>query len=302
MNKDSKLKTYSLALLAMFLWGSAFPVLKLTYASFNIAADDYYSKILIAGIRFLISGILVFCFIYFTKKDDLKYFKGNLKFIIILGLISTTINYIFFYIGVGNTSGIKSSILQSTSTFLTVILAGIFLDEKLTATKILALILGFIGILVSNLDKGFDASFKFNGEGFLLIAALSQAFAVILVKKHKAYIPSTVLTAGQMLFGSIVLLAIGALGSTASLTVTGKGIILLLYSALISSLAFTIWYYLLNNNPASEITMLRLFIPIFGTILSALVLGESLTYYVLVGLIFVVFGVYVINKKPVTNR
>ena len=82
--KDSKLKTYTLALFAMFLWGSAFPVLKLTYESFNIAANDYYSKLLVAGIRFLMAGIIVFIYMYFTKKEQVKYFKSNLFFIFVI--------------------------------------------------------------------------------------------------------------------------------------------------------------------------------------------------------------------------
>jgi len=300
--KDSKLKTYALALFAMFLWGSAFPVLKLTYESFNIAADDYYSKLLVAGIRFLMAGIIVFIYMYITKKEQVKYFKSNILFIIILGLVTTTINYVFFYIGVGNTSGVKSAIMQSASTFSTVILASVFLGEKFTNKKLLAVILGFLGVILSNLNKGFDLNFTLQGEGFMLISALSQSLGVMLVKRKKEPIPSMVLTSGQMLTGSVILLVLGIYGKNPNLTLELKGILLLLYSAMISSLAFTIWYYLLTKNPASEITMLRLFIPIFGTILSSIVLGESLTYYVVLGLIFVVLGVYVINKPTVRPR
>lgn len=297
--KDSKLKTYTLALFAMFLWGSAFPVLKLTYESFNIAANDYYSKLLVAGIRFLMAGIIVFIYMYFTKKEQVKYFKSNLFFIIIIGLLSTTINYVFFYIGVGNTTGVKSAIMQSVSTFSTVILASVLLNEKFTNKKLLAVILGFLGVVFANLNKGFDLGFSLQGEGFMLISSLSQSLGVILVKRRRNHIPSMVLTSGQMLFGSVILLVLGIYGASPNLTVDFKGILLILYSAMISSLAFTIWYYLLSKNPASEITMLRLFIPIFGTLLSSILLGESLTYYVVLGLIFVVLGVYVINKSTV---
>lgn len=300
MNK--KIKTYALALLAMFLWGSAFPVVKLTYESFNILADDVANKMLIAGIRFFLAGFIVFIFMLFYKPKLVKQYKPNIKFILFLGLLNTAISYFFFYIGVGNTSGIKSSILQASSTFLTVIFAHFFLKERLNAKVSIALILGLLGIIVSNLDKGFDLSFRFTGEGFMLINGIASALATIYVKKYSKNISSFVLTSGQMMSGSLLLILVGIFASTTSLVITGKGILLLLYSAIISSSAFTIWYYLLNNNPASEISFLRLFIPIFGTLLSALILGEAISIYNLFGLIFVVCGVYLINKKkPATN-
>ena len=295
--KDSKLKTIALALFAMALWGSAFPVLKLTYKYFEIAQDDYASKILIAGIRFFFSGIFVLIYMAMKEKQSFKLFKPNLKFIILIGLISTAINYILFYIGVGNTTGIKSSILQSASTFLSVIFATMFLDEKLTSYKVVALILGFIGIIVSNLNKGFDLNMTFTGEGFLLLNAMSIAISFVIVKKYGKGIPSTVITAGQMISGSIILLIIGLIFQTASLNVNLPGVLLVAYSSVLSALAFTIWYYVLANNPASQMSMLRLFIPIFGAVFSAVVLGESLTIYSLFGLIFVVLGVYIINKE-----
>ena len=297
MNK--KIKTYALALLAMFLWGSAFPVVKLTYESFNILADDVANKMLIAGIRFFLAGFIVFIFMLFYKPKLVKQYKPNIKFILFLGLLNTAISYFFFYIGVGNTSGIKSSILQASSTFLTVIFAHFFLKERLNAKVSIALILGLLGIIVSNLDY---LSFRFTGEGFMLINGIASALATIYVKKYSKNISSFVLTSGQMMSGSLFLILVGIFASTTSLVITVKGILLLLYSAIISSSAFTIWYYLLNNNPASEISFLRLFIPIFGTLLSALILGEAISIYNLFGLIFVVCGVYLINKKKLATN
>lgn len=295
---NKKIKTILLALVAMALWGSAFPVLKLTYKHFSIASSDTYSKILLAGIRFFISGVLVFIYILFTNKSDLSHFKNNISTILLLGLLSTTINYIFFYIGVGNTSGIKSSIFQSASTFLSVILAFILLKEPISKYKVLAIILGFMGIIVSNLNKSLDFNISFNGEGYLLISGIAMAFSTIFVKVKGNNIPATILTCGQMISGSIILIILGLVGKKANLTITKEAILLLVYSGFLSALAFTIWYKILNENQASEVSILRLFIPIFGAIFSAIILGESFSIYVVLGLILVVLGVYFINKKP----
>lgn len=296
---NNKFKTYILALFAMLLWGSAFPVLKLTYEAFSIQGSDYANKMYIAGIRFFLAGLMVFIYVMIRNRKLLHQYKDNLKFILIVGILSTTINYLFFYIGVGNTSGVKSSILQSSSTFLTVIFAGFMLDEPLNSKAIIALIFGFLGVTIANITKGFDWGFSLQGEGFVLLTGITSAIGTIVVKKYCQNISALVLTSGQMLLGSVLLLVLGYFTSENQMTINTYGIGLLLYSALLSALAFTIWYRLLSENPASEISFLRLFIPIFGALLSFLVLGEPLSIYLLIGLIFVVLGVYLINKRKV---
>ena len=92
--------------------------------------------------------------------------------------------YFFFYIALAYTTGVKSSVLQASSTFMTIVLAHFLLEnDKLNKQKSLALLLGFSGIICANFTKGFDWHFTFMGEGFMLIAAFLSSFGNILVKK-----------------------------------------------------------------------------------------------------------------------
>ena len=61
--------------------------------------------------------MMIFIFCIATGKT-LKMKKTDIPKVALLGLIQTTIQYIFFYIGLSNTSGTKGSILAATSTFL----------------------------------------------------------------------------------------------------------------------------------------------------------------------------------------
>ena len=72
---------------------------------------------------------------------------------------------------------------------------------------------------------------------------------------------------------------------------------MLCYGAFISATGFTIWTSILQAHSSSEFGIYKLFVPIFGTILSILVLGEELTIYIILGLIFVLIGALVLNKK-----
>uniref|UniRef100_UPI0024AD3735 DMT family transporter n=1 Tax=Helcococcus kunzii TaxID=40091 RepID=UPI0024AD3735 len=104
-------------------------------------------------------------------------------------------------------------------------------------------------------------------------------------------------SSSQFLFGSIFLIIIGYFGMPTSLIFTPKSVVLIIYASFISSIAFTLWYFILKQYKASEIAFLRLFIPFFGTFLSAIVLGENLSFSILIGLVFVILGIIIINRN-----
>lgn len=127
-----KINILIVSLIAMALWGSAFPVLKVSYEKLAIEGPDIYSKIYFAGLRFFMASILVFLAAKLIFKMNINIKKDHIKSFIILGLLQTTLQYFFFYIGVANTTGIKSAIIQASGTFFTVILAHfIYNNDKL---------------------------------------------------------------------------------------------------------------------------------------------------------------------------
>lgn len=282
------------------LWGSAFPVIKISYEKLSIAQEDIFSKIYFAGIRFFIASLLVFLAARLLFRMPLKIRRDQVKFIVLLGLLQTSLQYFFFYIGIANTSGIKSAILQSGSTFFVVVAAHfIYRDDKMDMRKVVSLILGFGGIVLINIGKGFDLHFKLLGEGFLIGTALVSAFATFFVKGISKKINPVILTGGQMFAGSLFLLAVGKIGMGARMLAFDKvSLGLLLYASFLSATAFLLWYTLLKYNRAGELSIYRLFIPVFGALFSVLFIeGEVLTGKLLGGLALVVAGMIVLNLK-----
>ena len=91
-----------ISIFAMILWGSAIPLIKFTYQYLNIGPADTGSKILVAGIRFFMAGILSFIYYFIIeKKSKVKESSRRLNFkaIIILALLQTFLQYFFYYIG-----------------------------------------------------------------------------------------------------------------------------------------------------------------------------------------------------------
>lgn len=286
------------SLMAMLLWGSAIPLIKLTYIEAGILPNDPGGKIFIAGIRFFMAGLLTYIYFFIFNRQKVERDKINYKFIIILALIQTTLQYSSYYIGLSNTLGSLAAVIQASNAFITVIISVILIaDEKFTKRKVAALIIGSIGIIIINLKDAGNFHFKLTGEGFILIATTLNALASVLIRKYGRDQNSFLMTGTQFLLGATPLIIFGALSHTSPVNVSLKFFLMLCYGAFISATSFTIWTSVLQRHSASEFGIYKLFIPIFGTILSVLVLGEELTIYIILGLIFVLLGAVVLNKK-----
>ena len=84
-----------------------------------------------------------------------------------------------------------------------------------------------------------------------------------------------------------------------TMSIAVPAVALLRYMAMISAVAYTLWGVLLKYNPVSRVSVFGFMNPVFGVLLSALILGESaqaLSIYALAALVLVSLGIYVVNK------
>ena len=293
-----KQKVMILAVLAAFLWGSAYPCIKIGYELFEIAADDLGSKFLFAGIRFVMAGLMVLAFTALKQTKDCIPKKNMAGRLVLLGILQTTIQYIFFYIGLANTTGAKSAIINSLTAFFPIVLAPLFFrDDRLTVKKGLGCLIGLAGIVIINLDGSGLGGFKLTGEGFAVFAAMAQSLASIYSKKLARYMNVMTITGYQLFIGGILLAAAWVL-TGGTLTAVWQGVLLLLYMAALSAVAFTVWTYLLSHNPVSSVSIYNLLIPVFGTVLSGIFLQENImTWTHLISIVLVCMGIVLVNRK-----
>lgn len=283
----------------MFLWGSATPTIKITYEELAVPVSDTGLKIFVAGIRFFMAGIITLLFARLFNKKSMKNINLNWKFVFILGILQTCIHYIFFYIGLSNTLGVKSAIIEASNSFIVVLISLLLIPgDKVSKRLIISLVLGTAGIIITNAGGGLgDTSFKLTCEGFIIMATIVNALCSVLVRKYGQNQNSYLLTGFQFIIGSIVLILIGITTKHGSLIFTNKGIVLLIYSSILSAAAFTIWTMVLRYHSASEFGIYRLFIPIFASILSIIFLKEQFTVYLAIGMILVLSSSVVLNFR-----
>lgn len=289
-----------LASLCCILWGSAFPGVKSGYELFNINSNDIASKLVFAGYRFFLAGILVLIIALFNKKSINIFKKDQFTKIVILGITQTTLQYIFFYIGLTYVTGTKGSIIAGTGAFFSVILAHyIYKNDKLNMQKILGCIIGFLGIVIINFDKELlTLSFNLKGEGLLILSAFTLSAASIYGKKITQVLDSIVVTGYQLFIGGLVLIVLGYMFNGNISGFNFKSTTLLIYLAVLSAVAFSLWTVLLKYNKVSEVTIYNFLTPIFGAILSAIFLGENIFEFKnAIALCTVSIGIWLVNRE-----
>lgn len=167
-----------MAIVCNVLWGSAFPFIKLGYRLFAIDSADTASILCFAGVRFMIGAALVWLAGLALNHRPLPMPRGKtLASACGLGLWQTAAQYFFYYSAVALLTGAMGGILNSTQSFMGVILAHFLYGNKdrLTPRKALGCALGFGGVLVATLGNHGGGSVK--GMVFMLIASVIFALA-----------------------------------------------------------------------------------------------------------------------------
>jgi drug/metabolite transporter (DMT)-like permease len=292
-----------LAITACLLWGSAFPSLKISYAEIMPLDVNAYDRMIFASLRFFTASLMLFSMIIISgKKNEVFKIKKHFFPLVFLGLMQTSLQYFFFYNGLANTTGVKSSIISTSGIFMTVIAAHfVYKNDKLNLKKTAGLILGLSGVLLVNLTAGeFNFSFAFTGEGFLIISALVSAAASFLAKKITGDLNALIVTAWQMFVGSLFLFFVSSSGSSlARLSFNPISTALLFYLAFISAAAFSLWYSLIKYNALGFISIYKFMIPVSGVFLSSIFLPQESINIIIVGaMLLVSLGIITINYKP----
>lgn len=290
---------FLLAGLCCLLWGSAYPAIKQGYALLSISRVDLAAQILFAGYRFVGAGALLLVFAKLSGKA-LRLQRTQAGELALLGVLQTTLQYIFFYIGLAHTTGVKASILNTSGVFFSVLLAHfLYHNDALTWRKISGCVLGLAGVLAVNAGgllgdgSGVEGGFSVLGEGFVVLAALVLSSASLYGKRLSQRMDSVVMTGYQLALGGVVLVAIGWGAGGRISGFSWAPALLLAYMALLSAVAFALWGVLLKYNRVSTVALYSFLVPVFGAGLSALFLGESLwEWKYLVALVLVSLGIY----------
>ncbi len=265
--------TLFLAIFACWLWSTAFVGVKIGL--------QYQTPFQFAGIRFFISGILIFIYV----RKPAFYFaeiKAHWKFILLLAFVQVFMQYSLFYSGLNLVpSALAAMIVGSSPIFIAIVSHFSFKNDKMTPMKTISILIGVVGIAVITLGR---TKIKVNGElellgiGLLLINNLASGYSNVMVSKYAKKISPEVLSSASLAIGglSLFLVSIPKEGLNMG-PFPAKYYYALIWLSFLSATAFTIWNTLLKR-PGVKVSILNVWkflIPVSGAILSWIILTDE---------------------------
>ncbi len=277
----------SLAALIL-IWGLSWPIYK------SALVDN--PPFLFAGLRSLLGGVILTAVLW-PKLKMLQWRKNGLKYI-----FSSIVNVVLFYglqcLGLIYLPGGLFSVLVYLQPILLSLFAWMWFGERMTVLKIAGLVIGFGGIVVIGAD-GFTGEISLFGVVIALLTALAWALGTLYVKKESAHVDALWMVAVPNIIGGAVLTGIGgAAEGWSSIHWNPDFFLGLVFGALFgTTLAFVIYYLLVNRGDASKVASFTFLVPLVSVLAGSLFLNEPLTPSLLAGLIMIVLSIVFVNRS-----
>jgi drug/metabolite transporter (DMT)-like permease len=272
------------------IWGS-------TWLFIKLGLEDL-PPLTFAGIRFVISCAIVFTIIR-IRGIQLPRARADWLLLAVTGILSFGFNYGLVFWGEQHISSGLAALLQSTLPAFGLVFAHFHLPaERLSWTRIAGVVLGVCGVAVvfSN-QLAIAGRQALAGCVALILSAVCAAYSNVLVKAHAKNLNPAITTGGQMLFGLLLLLAVGIPleGNPFRFHWTRMAVIALLYLAIVGSvIAFLLYYWLVQNMDVTKSMLIALVTPVVAVILGMLVLNEEFGWRTLAGGAMIISGIALI--------
>ena len=293
--QKSDIQITVLAVLACLLWSTAFVALKIGL--------KYSSPLYFAGIRFMISGIVLLPFCG-NISDFFNTVTKNFKKILILAFIQIFILYGILFYAMTFTPSALAAITIGSSPLITAIVSHFMMhDDKMSRSKTLSLFIGIAGVVILSISRKpwtFSGLKEFIGIIMLLVGSTASALGNVIVAKDKEVDP-LILNTSQIFIGGCLLFILSIPVEGVPVLITSIDFYLALaWLVFVSSTAFSTWFILLSTPgvKVSELNVWKFIIPICGAILSWMILpDESPELFPIMGMVIIALSIVIYNRS-----
>jgi drug/metabolite transporter (DMT)-like permease len=218
-----------------------------------------------------------------------------------LGLINVALPFFLISWGEQKIDSAVASILNATVPLFTIVIAHFFThDDKITASKVIGLLIGFLGVVLL-LSKDIKAETPNNvvGQGAVILASVCYAIGVTYARRTTQHIPAEIRGTLTLVSATMVMWAIAPVAE-APLVIPRlplTWVALLWLGVLGSGLAFIMNYYLLHEIGPTRTTLVTYVFPLGGVLLGVIFLREPLSWQLAVGAALIISSIAVVNRK-----
>ena len=267
------------------LWGSAFMFIKIGTPDFGpIALVN--SRLIIASFIFL--PILL-------RKKYLPLLKPIWKHALVISISNNVIPFtLFSYASLGANSNILA-ILNATTAFNTMIIAYLWLDEKVSTKQIFGLALGFLGVLILVNPQSSEATLIASLS--CLIASVFYSFSAVFIQKNAAKTNKLVLIGWSLVFSSIIMMPMSYFYLPTKLPSLEATLAVIWLGAISTGFAFLGWVRLIEKIGAVKTSTVAYFLPIFGIIWGNIFLDEIISTTIVIGCLVILVGIFLATSN-----
>lgn len=268
-----------LILLTVAVWGMNFVAIKLGLQEI--------SPMLLCCVRFFLTSMPTIFFVPFPKTA--------LKNVAFYGLVTFALQFTILFMGMraGVSVGLTSLLLQ-TQVFFTILLAVLFLGERVKPLQLLGALVSFLGIALIGVNV--SGTMTFSGLALILCSAFCWGSGTVIAKSiGRINMVSLVVWGGFIAWPPLLLLSCLLEGPAAVFDtlrhLSWVSIGAVGYIAYFSTVfAFGMWNWLVSRYPLAMLTPFTFLIPLFGLASSVLILGETLDSWKIYAAILIITG------------
>lgn len=285
----------ALAILYVFLWSSAF-VPSRVLAMLG-------QPLWVLAVRFAIAGVIQVCLALVLAKSWPRS-RASWLSLAAFGLLANAGYLSLTYEALRHLSAGMGAIIASTNPLVLALVAPALLGEALTTRKVVGLVFGFSGVLMSMASRAGSPSARPVDVAMAFVAVLALVASTIVFKRLRLNEDLVAANAIQLGSSAIALLPLAWLiEGRPHLPLTAPLVWSLTYLILLLSIgASFVWFWLLRHGEASRVSAFYFLTPIFGLGLAALLLHERVTWVDAVALAAVALGITLVQRRPAVAR
>ena len=294
--KDTFAKKYFFIIIGMpiVFWALVFPFIKI--------ALEELSPVNLTIMRLLVVCIVFLILLIVKPNKFSKIQKKDIIPIFLVGFLGIILYHFGLNYGEQYISASAASVIIATIPIFVVILAAIFLKEKITLKIVLGVLLSLVGVVVISTvgksDDLFEIRYVSGALAVILAAVLGAGYTVAGKKMLQRY-SALSLTVYVCLLGSLGLIPFisnSLFEEVAAMSLTGWSVVIFL-GVFPTVIGYVLWYVALEIKSASEISVYLYFVPVLSTIISYILFRDEITWLFVFGGALVILGLHVVNKQ-----
>lgn len=280
-----------LMLVTILFWG-------VSYVSIKITVSEV-PPVTTAAIRFVIASLLLWVLLK-RVEPGAKLARADIIPMTLAGCLGITLYFYFENIGVKLTTAANASLIVTIIPILAIGLDILFFGAKVSALKLVAIVIAIIGTYFSVTANGqLDLnSANFVGNLFVVGAMLSWTFYTLVSKSLQRKYSGMCMTTYQTIIGTLLLLPLACTehNEWQALSLNAWGHILFL-SVCCSVLGYLFYMYVLKQLDVAITTLYLNLVPVVGVISGYFILGESVLPIQIAGGAITLVAIIIMNLE-----